>query len=79
MLVHVWRKRRTFLQDRRARYARLAGIARHSESGLARRACLAPRARRALETLANFFSILVRPTQPHSNLKIAHVSRGGLL
>jgi phage tail tape-measure protein len=50
-------------QDSRARYARLAGIARQSESGLARRACLVRRARHALETLANVFSILLRPTQ----------------
>jgi len=34
-------------------------MARHSESGLARRACHARRARRALERLANLFSILL--------------------
>jgi hypothetical protein len=40
--------------------ARLAGNARHAESGrTTSRACLARRARRALERLANLFSILL--------------------
>jgi hypothetical protein len=38
-------------------------MARHSESGLARRASLARRTRRALETLADYLSILLRPIQ----------------
>jgi hypothetical protein len=56
--LHVWDNRRTIPQDKRARHARLTGKARHVELGLARRACRARPARRALERLADFFSIL---------------------
>jgi hypothetical protein len=45
-------------QDSRAR---LAGKARHSESGLARRACRARPARRALESTGGLFQHPPRP------------------
>lgn len=55
--LHVWDGGAG--QARRAGRARLAAKARHSELGLARRACLAGLALRALGMLAGFFSILV--------------------
>jgi hypothetical protein len=58
MLVHenfdgspVSHNRKILSQDSRARQARKV---RHSESGLASRACLARRARRVLESLPDF-------------------------
>jgi hypothetical protein len=54
------------------------GMARHSESEVARRACHARRACRALERLANLFSILLMfQFESHSGQQMRHAK--GLL
>ena len=61
-----------------ARDTRECGMARHSESGLARRACHARRARRELVRLANLFSILLMfQFVSHSGQQVLHAN--GLL
>ena len=55
-----------------------SGMARHSESGLARRACHARHARRELVRLANLFSILLMfQYESHSGQQMLHAK--GLL